>query len=146
MFEAEYPERRLEEQINWYDTKSSWNQSWFKCLRVAVLALGASLPLLAGFGTPPIISGIAGAAIVVIEGVQHLFQFQHHWITYRATCEALRHEKYLFLAAAGPYAGSPVPRSLLAERVESLVSGEHAKWVAANNRAGESTGAVKQVT
>jgi hypothetical protein len=32
------------------------------------------------------------------------------------------------LANAGPYANLEKPRALLAERVESLVSQEHAKW------------------
>src|SRR5262245_32548333 len=50
-----------------------------------------------------------------------------NWITYRSTAEALKREKHLFLATAGPY-GAENPHSLLAERVESLVSQEHAKW------------------
>jgi hypothetical protein len=41
---------------------------------------------------------------------------------------ALKHEKYLYLANAGPYAAATTPRALLAERIESLVSQEHAKW------------------
>ena len=46
---------------------------------------------------------------------------------YRSTAEALKHEKYLFLSSAGPYAAADRLR-LLAERVEDLVSQEHAKW------------------
>jgi len=42
--------------------------------------------------------------------------------------EALKHEKFLYLAAAGPYATATNAHTLLAERVESLVSQEHAKW------------------
>ncbi|HLZ23716.1 MAG TPA: hypothetical protein VKQ30_16520 [Ktedonobacterales bacterium] len=44
----------------------------------------------------------------------------------------LKHEKYLFLAGAPPYRVAEADRlPLLAERVESLVSQEHAKWVSA---------------
>ena len=43
-----------------------------------------------------------GVAIVIIEGLQQLCQFHANWTSYR-TCEALRHEKYLFLARSGPY-------------------------------------------
>jgi Protein of unknown function (DUF4231) len=57
-------------------------------------------------------------------------QYHSKWITYRSTAEALKHEKYLFLATAGPYAASENPHSLLAQRVESLASQEHAKWAA----------------
>ena len=45
--------------------------------------------------------------------------------------KALKHEKYLFLAHAGPYAGSEEGRPLLADRIEGLISQEHAKWVSA---------------
>jgi hypothetical protein len=46
-----------------------------------------------------------------------------------------QHEKYLFLASAGPYAAPENPRGLLTERVESLVSQEHAKWASAQEGA-----------
>jgi len=64
----------------------------------------------------------------VLEGLQQLQQYQQNWITYRATCERLKHEKFLFAAHAGPYATAPRPEALLAERVEGLVSQEHAAW------------------
>jgi len=38
-----------------------------------------------------------------------------------------QHEKYVYLAKASPYSGVADARALLAERVESLVSQEHAK-------------------
>ena len=57
------------------------------------------------------------------------------WIAYRSTAEALKHEKHLHLALAGPYAAVANPDNLLAERVEGLVSQEHAKWVSAQQDA-----------
>jgi Protein of unknown function (DUF4231) len=41
----------------------------------------------------------------VLEGAQHLYQFQEHWITYRTTAEVLKHERCLYLAKAGPHLG-----------------------------------------
>ena len=70
-----------------------------------------------------------------MEGVQQLFQFQQNWVSYRSTCEALKHEKFLYLATAGPYATAERPQALLAERVEGLVSQEHAKWAAQQEEA-----------
>jgi hypothetical protein len=55
-------------------------------------------------------------------------QYQQNWTAYRSTCERLKHEQYLYLAGAGPYAGLAEPAPLLAERVEGLVSQEHAAW------------------
>jgi hypothetical protein len=53
-------------------------------------------------------------------------------VQYRSTAEALKHEKYLFLSQAGPYTG-PERLRVLAERVEGLVSQEHAKWTEARS-------------
>jgi hypothetical protein len=41
------------------------------------------------------------------------------------------------LAKAGIYADAIDPDRLLAERIESLISTEHAKWVSAQEKAGE---------
>ena len=77
--------------------------------------------------------------IVVLEGLQQLEQYQQNWTTYRATCEQLKHEQFLFMAGAGPYGPAPNPEALLAERVESLVSQEHAAWVAQRDEASKQT-------
>jgi hypothetical protein len=69
-----------------------------------------------------------------MEGFQQLFQFHTNWVSYRGTCESLKHEKYLFLALAGPYATAASPQRMLAERVEGTVSVENAKWVAQETR------------
>jgi hypothetical protein len=70
---------------------------------------------------------------VVLEGAQHLYQLQEHWISYRSTAEALKHERYLYLARAGPYVGEDWHR-LLAERIEGLISQEHAKWASCSQQ------------
>lgn len=119
--------QRLEDQIFWYDKGSNRTQRWFKSLKVAVILSSAIIPFFAGIGMPAIWTGGLGVLIVVLEGLQQLNQYQHNWIVYRSTCEALKHEKHLYLAKAGPYASANVPHALLAERVESLVSQEHAK-------------------
>ncbi len=125
---------RLEDQIAWYDTNSQHNQRWFKVLKVCQILTAAAIPVAAGASAPAWLVGGAGAFIVVLEGLQQLQQYQQNWITYRSTCERLKHEKFLFAARAGPYAASN-PEALLAERVESLVSQEHAAWVAQREEA-----------
>ena len=121
---------RLEDQISWYDRKASYNERWFKRLRIATIVVSSSIPLCAAFVKYPLITGALGALIALFEGLQHLNQYHQNWITYRATAEALKHEKYLFLSMAGSYATSSNARTLLAERVEGLVSQENSKWTA----------------
>jgi hypothetical protein len=119
---------RLEDQISWYSIKSQQNQRWFKLLKLCQIVAAAVIPVAAAESAPAwLISGV-GALILVLEGVQQLQQYQQNWTTYRSTAERLKHEKFLFLARAGPYAAAANPEALLAERVEGLVSQEHAAW------------------
>jgi len=121
--------RRLEDQIDWYNRRSLKRQRLFKTLKLATILAAAGVPLCAGLQVSAWVTGGLGGLIAVLEGIQQLNQYQHNWITYRSTCEALKHEKYLCLAGAGPYAGATNAKALLAERIESLISQEHAKWV-----------------
>jgi hypothetical protein len=84
---------------------------------------------------PAVVTGSLGVLIAVLEGLLQLNQYHHNWIAYRSTCETLKHEKYLYLANAGPYATATSAHVLLAERIESLVSQEHAKWAAGQEEA-----------
>jgi Protein of unknown function (DUF4231) len=127
---------RLEDQLDWYDRKSQRAQRDFKRLKVLQLVAAAVVPVVAAANAPPWITAGVGGVVLVLEGLQQLGQYQHNWITYRATCEALKHEKFLYLARAGNYAGSPDPTRLLAEQIEGLVSQEHAKWVSGREDAG----------
>ena len=123
--------QRLESQIAWHDKKSISNQRWFKTTKVIEIIAAAGIPFVATHYPP--ISAMLGILVVVLEGIQHIFQYQSNWMLYRSTCEALKHEKYLFLAEADIYVemDSDTAKKLLARRVESLISTEHAKWLLA---------------
>ena len=121
---------RLEDQIAWYDRKSITNQRYFKRMKMIEITAAAIIPFLSAFSLPRVLwlTGGLGVLITVLEGVLHLNQYQQNWIAYRSTCESLKHEKYVYLGKASPYASAVDPHALLAERIESLVSQEHAKW------------------
>jgi hypothetical protein len=124
---------RLEDQIAWYDRKSMTNQRYFKRIKTVEIAAAAIIPFLAAFSLPRVmwVTGGLGVLITVLEGMLQLNQYQQNWIAYRSTCESLKHEKYVYLGKASPYASAVDPHALLAERIESLVSQEHAKWASA---------------
>jgi len=127
---------RLEDQIAWYDCKSLQNQHVYKRIKVVEILAAATIPLIAALPVrhQAVITGSLGVLITVLEGLIHLNQYQQNWIAYRSTCEALRHEKYVYLGKASPYAGVADAYALLAERIESLVSQEHAKWAASQSQ------------
>jgi hypothetical protein len=128
--EADPIMERLEDQIGWYDRKSLINQRIFKRIKVVEIVAAAVIPFMAAFDLPRVgwVTGGLGMLITVLEGMLHLNQYQQNWVAYRSTCESLKHEKYVYLGKASPYANAADPRALLAERIESLVSQEHAKW------------------
>lgn len=121
---------RLDDQIGWYDRKSMTNQRNFKWIKTVEITAAAMIPFLSAFSLPRMmwVTGGLGVLITVLEGMLHLNQYQQNWIAYRSTCESLKHEKYVYLGKASPYASAADPHALLAERIESLVSQEHAKW------------------
>ncbi len=127
--------QRLEDQIAWYSTKSTKNARYFKVVKAAQLLAAATIPVVATFHVHAAVSAGLGALIVVLEGFQQLNQYQQNWSAYRSTAEALKHEKYLYLAGAGPYARSANAHAVLADRIEGLISQEHAKWVSAREEA-----------
>ena len=131
---------RLEDQVSWYDRKSQQAQRDYKRFKVLQLVAAAGVPVLAAAEVAPwVTAGLAGV-VLVLEGLQQLGQYQHNWITYRSTCEALKHEKYLYLAGAGPYRNPEERSLLLAEHIEGLVSQEHARWVSTREEGGGSRG------
>ena len=138
---------RLEDQIEWYDYRGTAAQRAYKRLKVIQVVLAAFIPFLAGFQdnlaamldprlalAPAVAIALLGVAVIVVEGLEHLNQYHQNWLGFRATCEALKHEKFLFLADAGPYGDIEDKRALLAERIEELIGKEHAQWVAVRSR------------
>ncbi len=91
---------RLEDQISWYDRKSGENQRRYP----TAWPRSSSSWRVSSTSTSS----------------------RNTRITYRSTAEALRHERYLYLANAGPYLAED-RHSQLAERIEGLISQEHAK-------------------
>ena len=128
---------RLDGQIKWYSQKSAWNQDYFKKLKVAEIIAAAIIPFVAGISAPALVTGLLGVIVVILEGLQSLYQFQNNWIAYRSTAEALKHEKYLWYAKAGHYSNAENPDVLLAERIEALVSTENAMWTSDKEQVGK---------
>ena len=121
--------QRLEDQLGWYERNSARCKRWFHRLKVLQIVVAACIPVTAALGASAAVAGVLGAVIVVVEGLQQLFQYQQNWTSYRATAESLKHEKYLYLSRAGAYRDAADPDALLAERVEARVSTEHTAWV-----------------
>ncbi|MEV2223850.1 DUF4231 domain-containing protein [Nocardia vinacea] len=120
---------RLIDQLTWYSTRSHAAQQAYKRVKIGQLAVGAAVPVVAALASPPVVTAALAAVVVVAEGAQQLFQWHTNWLRYRSTAEALKHEKFLFVAEVGRYHG-PDRRAVLAIRIEDLVSQENTQWTA----------------
>jgi predicted metalloprotease with PDZ domain len=121
---------RLEGQLGWYGGKAAEARKWYLGLKVLQIVVAAAITVVAAGGASRTVAAALGATVVVVEGIQQLFQFHGNWIRYRTAAEALKRERTLFLERAGPYAdaGGERPEAMLAEVVENIVSKEGAAW------------------
>ncbi|MDH5625562.1 MAG: DUF4231 domain-containing protein [Nitrospira sp.] len=149
MGEAEYFEQRLDDQINWYDRKSAFNQTAYKLLRLIEIIAAAAIPLLAGYRRESVpvgmTIGVLGLIVAVLAGIVSLYRFQENWNEYRAVAESLKQEKYLYLARAEPYIGDQ-PFELLVQRVEALLKSETTSWAQAMRATGAADKAAREHT
>lgn len=132
MTEAEYFEKRLDDQIKWYGNKSQKCQRFYKWLKSFSYILALALPPLGYYAdcTPCSKFSIAmiGLVIAALEFFSSLNKYHENWIQYRTTCELLKHEKYLYCTRAGGYTTAADPFKELVERCESIISSENIDW------------------
>jgi len=139
MNEETYLNDRVEDQIKWYDKKSAINKMWNQLLQVVQLLLASLVTLSAMVDNQPWVSYVIpvfGALIAIVTGVGGIYKFNDKWLTYRATAESLKHEKYLYLLKTEPYNNGDALKTL-GTRIEALITQENINWVQLVNTTGE---------
>ena len=116
--------------MGFYDRSAGRAKTWYQTLRVLTMVLAASIPVVAALDGSVAVTAVLGGAIVVIEGLQQLFQFHERWVGYRKTWNALDHERRLYEGGAGPYDRVTDRAKLLNERMTSILSAENSDWIA----------------
>ncbi|MXV84145.1 DUF4231 domain-containing protein [Candidatus Poribacteria bacterium] len=133
MTPEEYLKDRVEQQINWYDCKSTLNKRYFYLLQIIVLVMSAAVPVVSILSIVfesiwiRLAIGILGALATIATGIISICQFRKNWIEYRTTAESLKCEKYMFRTKTGFYAKSGT-FPVFVERIEALISKEHKNW------------------
>lgn len=128
---------RAAAQAKWYDRHANRARRWYSGIKLAQVTLGALVPAAAasqaGRDGSPYLTGGLGVLIVVLEGVQQLFQFHGNWLLYRQTCVDLVTQRQLYLSGAGDYSTATAPVQLLATRVEAIIARELTTWMKAGS-------------
>ncbi|MEM1319821.1 MAG: DUF4231 domain-containing protein [Bacteroidota bacterium] len=132
MNEKDYISQRIDGQLKWYEQKSTWNQSWYKRLKLIEILASVLIPFLSGLlNTKPmgltITIGILGILIAFIEGLLYLYKFQENWLEYRNAAEFLKREKLFYLTRSGPYENNHSLQALVT-RIESYTEQENQNW------------------
>ena len=132
-----YIKSRVDDQINWMEGKSKWNQTRYKTIKLIEIVAAAMVPLLAGYQTDTadrrsylgIVIGLMGVLIVILTSIRQLYKYQENWLTYRTTLESLKREKFLFEVGAPPYDGVSAFQKFVMN-TESLLAKENESWQA----------------
>ena len=133
----EYISTRLDPQIEWYDEKSVHAQKRYKQFQVVEIILAAFIPLLSGYTSLcdliPIIIGILGAIIVIIESVTKLYKYHENWIQYRSPCKIFHYQNHLFLTLSFPkIPKAETVENIFIKNVEEIMSAENRHWKSIN--------------
>jgi hypothetical protein len=120
--------RELERSFHFYDRHASRNRLGYQSLKVITLVMGACVTVLAARGASATLTAVLAAGVVVLEGIQQVFQLHTNWITYRATAETLRNHAFRYTAGAEPYTDPRQRRRRLAENLQSVTANENSAW------------------
>jgi hypothetical protein len=126
--------QKLRTKFAFYDDQAVRYRSAYLILKVISLVVAAAVPVVAAVSAPPGLTASLAAIVVVLEGVQQLYQLQANWIRYRGTAEVMRQHAFLYASRVEPYRDAATRRDRLAEFVQSTVADEGTRWSAAMSR------------
>jgi hypothetical protein len=132
MTPSEYLKTRVEDQIDWYSTKSRNNKNWYIRLEIAAILLSVSIPFVSNFMTGQALwvkhcVSFMGVSIAAITGLLALMKYRDNWIEYRSTSEMLKREHYMYITKSGAYSGKG-RFNLFVQSIEGILSREISQW------------------
>lgn len=134
MDETLYLEKRVKEQIDFYERKSKLNKFFYYGIHLSEICVSASIPVIAGYFLEKTWSGIVlailGLIITVFTSVDGLFKFHEKWIQYRITAEKIKKERELFLTKSANYLENEntTTFNVFVENIEEIISSENKNW------------------
>jgi hypothetical protein len=126
--ETKLVEQQFTAQFRWYDRQATRTRLTYQVLRVAALAIGAIVTVLAASSAPAALTASLAATVVVLEGVQQVFQLQKNWISYRSSAEGMRRHWFLYSARLFPYDVDVTRTGLLANAMQDVAATENSGW------------------
>lgn len=131
MSEEEYIEKRIKEQMKWYDDKSIQYKKYYYRLMKASIIISAMIPvssiLIEYCRGLNIVVALMGATVSIISGIVSLSQYYNNWIKYRMTSEQLEHNLFLYQTNAKPF-NEENRFEILVEITENIIMKNNYNW------------------
>lgn len=131
---SSYCNGRYASVMGYYDSRAKKNQIAHRFSSIYVLIVSVAITPILTAGIFPkevgtIIAAILAPTVAIVTGISAHYQFHENWLSYRATWDAFRHERYWRDAQVDEYRNVEDRNSLFVERVEALISQEGADWL-----------------
>ena len=110
-----------------YDRAATRNRLAFQWSKVAAIVIAAAVTVCAASEVLGWVTASLAAVVVVLEGLQQMFQWQRNWIEYRRTAETMRQHGLAFAARTGTYAAAD-RRDRLAGVMSEAAQAENKTW------------------
>lgn len=135
MDQETYLKERVDDQLEWFESKSSYNQTRYKRLKTVTMTAAVLIPFLSGFSIEndyamvvTIIIGALGVVVAITEGLLSIHKYEENWVQYRTTSELLKREKLFFETKAGHYAGTDQNFPVFVQNVEKIINSDTSAW------------------
>ncbi|HTF66784.1 MAG TPA: DUF4231 domain-containing protein [Edaphobacter sp.] len=129
----------VRQAIEFYERSASRYRRAFIGVKTLQLFITAFLTIVTLFqkgfihDNQSLLTGISGASLLALEGIQQTLQLQPLWVKYRGTYNILRREQMLYENDAGPYKGNlaegETSLRLFTERADSIIGAENSDWM-----------------
>jgi hypothetical protein len=114
-------------QFTDYSRAARTNRLAYQSSKVITIVVAAAVTICAALSAPAWLTASLGGVLVVVEGLQQMFQWQTNWITYRRAAEQMRQHGFAFAAAMPPYGGAD-RRERLAAEMQTVALTENTTW------------------
>lgn len=130
----DYLKTRINDQIAWYERKSSWNKNAYNRMQVASILFGSAIPILTVFEGDVatnqwirFLIAFLGGGVAFISAVVSLYKYEENWVKYRTAAQLLTREKNLFLTQTTPYT-TDTAFALFVQNCEAIMAAENSEW------------------
>lgn len=115
--------------MGWYATNAVHSRGRHYIVEVALLVVGASVPVAAlalpGNGVP---AAVLGGIVVVLTGLRQVFHWHDNYVRFTAACQALKHERLKYMVFEPPYDDPATRDRSLVDVMNSIEEQETRGW------------------